>query len=110
MIKAKKICDSCRKIKGLTCICAPKKTHQGFKKNNYNLYNDRKWRKFSHKLRELNPLCKMCLDKGATTPSSMVDHIKPINSGGAIWDVNNLQCLCKKCHASKSGRDRRKKI
>ena len=106
MIKPKKICDSCRKIKNISCICEPKPSHQGFKKNNYNLYNSSKWRKFAHKLRALNPLCKICMDEGRTNPCQMVDHIKPINSGGSIWDVNNLQCLCKKCHAIKSGNDK----
>jgi len=97
------ICSSCRKVKGLSCVCKPK-TFEGFKQNNYKLYNSRKWRKFSHQLRKDNPLCKICLDEGKTTPSSMVDHIKEINSGGAIWDVNNLQCLCSKCHFSKSAK------
>ena len=108
MIKAKKICPDCRKIKDLSCVCPPKESHQGFKKNNYNLYNSRKWRTFSHKLRKDNPLCKICLDEGRTTPSSMVDHKRSINSGGSIWDVNNLQCLCSSCHAKKSAKDKSK--
>ena len=106
MKKANKICDSCRKIRNVSCKCEPKKSHQGFKKNNYSLYNSRRWRSYAHKLRKQNPLCKICMNEGRTTPSSMVDHIKPINHGGPIWDVDNLQCLCKKCHAVKSSKDK----
>ena len=104
MKKALKYCGTCRKIKDLSCVCKPIEKFKGFKQNNYKLYNSRKWRKFAHSLREQNPLCKMCLDEGRTTPSSMVDHIKEINTGGAIWELDNLQCLCKSCHAKKSGR------
>jgi len=107
MKKPKSICSSCRKIRGLSCICPPKESHQGFKKNNYSLYNSRKWRKFSHQLRKDNPLCSMCLDEGKTTPSEMVDHIKAINDGGAVWDVSNLMCLCNSHHAKKTGRSKR---
>ena len=107
MKKPKKICNSCRKIKGISCNCVAPKKFEGMKKNNYKLYNSRKWRKFSHQLRKDNPLCKMCLDEGKTTPSQMVDHILEINKGGSEWDVNNLQCLCNAHHAKKSGRSKK---
>ena len=106
MLKAKKICNNCRKIKGLSCNCVPKESHQGFKKTNYNLYNSRQWRTFSHQLRKDEPICRICNKEGRTTPCEMVDHIKPINKGGSIWDKSNLQPLCNKCHAKKSGKDK----
>ncbi len=105
MIKPKKICNRCRRVKGLSCDCPEPKKFEGMKQNNYKLYNSRKWRKYSHQLRKDNPLCKMCLEEGRTTPSQMVDHIKEINRGGSIWDKSNHMCLCKKCHAKKSGRN-----
>jgi 5-methylcytosine-specific restriction protein A len=108
LIKAKKICNKCRKVKGLSCSCIEPKKYEGIKQNNYSLYNSRKWRKFSHQLRKDNPLCKMCLDEGRTYESQMVDHIREINKGGSIWDINNLQCLCNKCHSKKSGRGSKK--
>ena len=108
MIKAKKICNKCRKVKGVSCVCVDPKKYEGIKQNNYNLYNSRKWRKFSHQLRKDNPLCKMCLDEGKTNPSQMVDHIREINKGGSIWDISNLQCLCNSCHSKKSGRASKK--
>ena len=104
MKRPKSICGTCRRIKGLSCNCKPKK-FEGFKQNNYKLYNNRRWRKFAHALRKEFPLCQHCLEEGITTPSQMVDHKKPINDGGAIWDKPNLQVLCNPCHAKKTSKD-----
>lgn len=30
------------------------------------------------------------------------DHITPVALGGAFWDYNNLQTLCRSCHAQKT--------
>ena len=108
MKKPKKICQCCRKVKGVSCICKPKEAYKDIKKTNYKLYNSSKWRKYAHAFRRENPLCKMCLDEGRTTPSEMVDHVKEINKGGSIWDESNHQCLCNNCHAKKSGRASKK--
>jgi len=51
-----------------------------------------------------NPLCVEC-----QYPAQVTDHINPINMGGAVWDWNNLQSLCKPCHDAKSGRERHAK-
>ena len=40
------------------------------------------------------------------TPAQMVDHVRPINEGGAALDLENLQSLCHACHNRKSGRER----
>lgn len=34
-----------------------------------------------------------------------VDHIVPMESGGAALDVNNLQVLCSGCHVLKTARE-----
>jgi len=109
MIKPNRICSVCRKIKDLSCICPPHEKFEKISKSNYNLYNSRRWRKFAHVLRSKEPLCRLCLKDGRTTGSQVVDHIRPINKGGAIWDDNNLQCICHDCHNKKSGRDARTK-
>ena len=31
-----------------------------------------------------------------------VDHIKPLKQGGAAYELENLQTLCRSCHVSKS--------
>ena len=30
------------------------------------------------------------------------DHITPLFLGGAVYDLDNIQCLCKSCHLAKS--------
>ena len=39
-----------------------------------------------------------------------IDHIKPLQSGGAPYDPENLQCLCTGCHVRKTGRERRRSL
>ena len=108
MIKATKICNQCRKPKRADCDrCKPSTKHNynTIDQSNNNLYNSRKWRKFSKQFKIENPLCKKCLQEGRTTPSYVSDHIQPIRKGGAIWDKNNLQALCKTCNAKKTAKD-----
>ena len=62
------------------------------------------------------PLCRHCNEQGITTPATDVDHIHPINPHdpwdmqfgryGHPVDYDNLQCLCKSCHASKTAASR----
>ena len=35
-----------------------------------------------------------------------VDHIKPMEDGGAVYDLANLQTLCRGCHFDKSRGER----
>lgn len=56
-----------------------------------------------HKM--LNPLCAECEQEGIVSPTTVTDHITPINQGGDPWALSNLQALCGACHASKSGRE-----
>lgn len=51
-----------------------------------------------------NPFCVAC-DTGL---AEVTDHIKPVNEGGAMWDISNLQSLCRTCHAVKSGKEAHK--
>jgi 5-methylcytosine-specific restriction endonuclease McrA len=62
------------------------------------VYNTSRWRKLRAVVRMEEPICREC-GKDAT---HTVDHIQPIKDGGAIWDRNNLQGLCKACNADKT--------
>ena len=42
--------------------------------------------------------CQKCGRKGRLE----VDHIKPMEDGGAPLDLNNLMCLCRNCHLAKT--------
>lgn len=68
-----------------------------------NLYNSSRWKRFSRWYRKDNPFCVVC-DRLADD----VDHITPIEEGGSLYGEDNLQSLCKSCHAKKSAKDRKK--
>lgn len=55
------------------------------------------WKKFSRQYRLDNPSCASCGE-----PAWCVDHIVPIEAGGAVWNLDNLQSLCRRCHNRKS--------
>lgn len=57
-------------------------------------------------------LCEICLAKGLITPAEIVHHkieLTPenVNDPDITLDWNNLQCVCRECHANihaRSGR------
>lgn len=79
------------------------KAHQQHAQDNQQFYNSTAWRTVSRGYRSQHPLCRICMDKGLVEAGTCVDHIVPINQGGARWDWANLQTLCHRCHARKSG-------
>ena len=42
--------------------------------------------------------CRACGKAGRLE----VDHVVPLHSGGAPWELSNLQTLCEKCHWEKT--------
>jgi 5-methylcytosine-specific restriction endonuclease McrA len=52
----------------------------------------------------MSPLCQT---EGCFLPVHTVDHIVPINKGGATLDLENLQSLCKRHNAIKTRNDRK---
>jgi 5-methylcytosine-specific restriction protein A len=60
-------------------------------------YKSEVWRRCRLMQLAAAPLCQVCLIKAGT----IVDHIKPIRSGGERLDPSNLQSLCVSCHGKK---------
>ncbi len=56
-----------------------------------------------------NPLCVWCKEKSIIEPSTVLDHIKPVEQGGDFHDAENWQALCVSCHARKSNQDKKNK-
>ena len=65
-------------------------------------YNRAEWIKLRNKVRELEPLCRHCKEKGIIKPTQVIDHILPISQGGEPYDIENLQGLCNICHNRKT--------
>ena len=60
-----------------------------------------------------HPLCEKCLEKGKVVAGEDVHHLKsPFNYDTMTIDMqlafddNNLQTLCKECHAAEHNKDR----
>ena len=75
------------------------------KTDNSKFYQSTRWRKLRKMFVAENPVCVHCEAKGFTTPVAEVDHIIPLRLGGHPYDFNNLQSLCKSCHAKKSAKE-----
>ena len=68
-------------------------------------YHSKKWKALRMQVLREEPMCRECKANGVVTEATVVDHILPARLGGGFWDRDNLQSLCRKCHASKSGKE-----
>lgn len=65
------------------------------------VYKTKRWQALRRTiLRRDRYTCRQCLKWG-----NEVDHIVPIQAGGATWSEDNLQTLCKRCHSSKTAKE-----
>ena len=73
------------------------------------IYHTRSWRRTSRVYRQQNPLCVHCKAEGIIKSAEVVDHIKPIQDGGEVFDWDNLQGLCHSHHNSKTAKENARK-
>jgi len=79
---------------------------KGMSRTNRSFYTSTAWRKIRAQVIGRDPLCVRCLDNNRLVDTTTVDHIVPINRGGARLDLTNLQGLCSSCHNAKSAKDK----
>ena len=89
---------------------APREPFEGRVQSRF--YYTAQWRRTRIAKLMSEPLCRHCKQKGISTPATDIDHIKPINPVDAFdmqcgryghpVDYDNLQSLCKSCHAKKT--------
>ena len=48
--------------------------------------------------------CRKCFKAGRLE----IDHVRPLAAGGDVWDLANLEALCRNCHFRKSANEVRK--
>lgn len=67
-------------------------------------YNDAHWKRV--RLRVLDRDGRRCRIAGpsCTKEATEVDHIVPIDAGGAVYDENNLRASCRPCNAGRAAR------
>ena len=67
-------------------------------------YNTSQWQALRKVKLSQQPLCEACMLRGQTMQANTVDHIKPINAGGAAFPpLDGLMSLCASCHSYKTG-------
>ena len=72
---------------------------QGFPKRAAAAEYDHRWERMSLNFRKKHPFCRFCEQEGYEARlADDVDHIVPIEDGGAKLDVTNLQSLCRRHH------------
>ena len=69
-----------------------------------------KYRMFRKRMRNQEPLCRICKTKGIIKAGKELDHIVPLSKGGALMSENNVQHLCKECHDEKSDAENRRNV
>jgi 5-methylcytosine-specific restriction protein A len=89
-----------------TVIKEKRRAFQGMDKSNTKLYKSKHWQKVRRLILNAQPICVHCEQNGRYITANTVDHIVPINKGGALFSLDNLQALCSSCHNKKSGKDR----
>lgn len=100
------LCKQCLKVRR----AIPKQKHRirGQRREPYPLGNDPNWRSLSRRFLVDNPICARCQRSGRPRPANLVDHILPVRYyPDKSFDTSNLQSLCKPCHSTKSGHERR---
>ena len=98
------------------CICPIpdcNKICQKFKNGNWraycDLHNSYSMLSFSwfslYREKMIGNVCVKCGSKEKLE----LDHIRALVNGGGMWDKNNLQTLCNKCHKEKTKQDMKKR-
>lgn len=75
-------------------------------KQHVKFYNSVEWIALSKlKMQNEHYQCEKCRDNGVFTIATEVHHKIPIaEDWDKRFDIDNLQCLCKKCHNQEHGR------
>jgi|WetSurMetagenome_2_1015567.scaffolds.fasta_scaffold462169_2 5-methylcytosine-specific restriction endonuclease McrA len=79
---------------------------------NHWFYQSLAWRNTRNNFIKHHPTCQSCDKKGYTVKGYFVDHIQPLgkiehdyNAILQACNPDNLQTLCKSCHASKTNKE-----
>ena len=93
-----KLCDECRKQQGNTKHSQYNKYIRD--KESQSIYNSMAWKKVREAvISRDNDICRLCFDNGRITKKDLIHHIEPVKDNiQQVYNINNLICLCNKCH------------
>lgn len=99
-------CNTCNTTHGKQCPKRKAYQTQGQDRGNRHArgYGNR-WERIRRQVLDRDDkLCQECSRHGIATAAYAVDHIRPKAQGGTD-DPDNLQSLCKRCHAVKTAKE-----
>lgn len=77
-------------------------SHNPTYKENQSFYQSKEWRNLRDLVRQREPLCRECLNRGVVKLGQAIDHIKPRKDYPELaLDESNLQNLCNFHHNRK---------
>jgi 5-methylcytosine-specific restriction protein A len=101
--RPKKACNVCGKAADGPYCDEHKYGRDRYRKSSAKRGYGHKWRKAREIYLARHPLCVNCKNKKLIVSASVVDHIKPHKGDDTLmWDEDNWQPLCKKCHDKKT--------
>jgi 5-methylcytosine-specific restriction protein A len=68
----------------------------------------RDWPRLARRVRLEEPFCRACTAAGRLSATELVDHVVALVDGGT-HARENLQGLCRSCHATKTAEDGRRR-
>ena len=79
-----------------------RKYEHHYNEKGQNVYGTYRWKKLRKAKVTSDPLCEHCMRQDIAKAVEEVDHIVELEDGGEMWDINNLQSLCKRHHIIKT--------
>ena len=91
-------CERCR----ASASAEANKMYNAFSRNKEadKIYQSKEWKAVRAIAKARQPFCVVC-----GKPTQIIDHIVPIEHGGATLNLDNLQGLCRGCHNKKTAQD-----
>lgn len=68
------------------------------------IYNSARWRRFRRAYLDRLPLCADCRDRGHIELARELHHLVKLADGGAIYAVENIRGLCRRCHSARTAK------
>ncbi|QRQ99703.1 HNH endonuclease signature motif containing protein [Dyadobacter sandarakinus] len=98
-------------MRRLPWLSKPQKSQTDHGKAVRKIRDSRRWRDEVRpaQLRR-KPECQECERQDRLTLATQVDHIIPLEQGGAAFEPDNLQSLCKRCHDAKTAVENRERM
>lgn len=99
----------CAQHASLHVDTAQRKQYDAARPAAHRFYHTARWQKIRHAYIIRHPLCCKCYERGVIRQAEVVDHIIEISDGGSMTSSDNLQSLCRYCHAKKTQAERKRR-